>query len=65
MPTNLAIDDNLLNEAKRLGKHRTKRETVNRALAEYVKALKRHGLVELFGRVEFSEFDYKAARRRR
>jgi hypothetical protein len=28
MPTNLAIDDRLLEEAQRVGRHRTKRETV-------------------------------------
>jgi Arc/MetJ family transcription regulator len=65
MPTNLAIDDDLLNEAKRLGGHRTKRETVNRALSEYVRGLKRRGLIDLLGRVEFNDFDYKKARKRR
>ncbi len=65
MPTNLAIDDDLLDEALRLGKHRTKRETVNRALSEYVRALKRGGLISLFGRVDFNEFDYKKARKSR
>ena len=65
MPTNLAINDDLLDEARRLGKHRTKRETVNRALEEYVKAIKRHELIELFGQVEFNAYDYKAARRKR
>ena len=29
MPTNLAIDDRLLEEAQKVGGHRTKRETVN------------------------------------
>ena len=65
MPTNLAIDDDLLNEAKRLGGHKTKREAVNRALGEYVKTLKRKGLLELFGQVDFNDYDYKKARRRR
>lgn len=65
MPTNRAIDDDLLNEARRLGKHRTKRETVNRALVEYVKSLKRRGLEDLFGQVELNDFDYKKARKRR
>ena len=39
MPTNLAIDDNLLDEALRIGGRRTKRETVNEALKEYVERL--------------------------
>jgi Arc/MetJ family transcription regulator len=65
VPTNLAIDDRLLNEAKRLGGHRSKRETVNRALDEYVRTLKRRGLADLFGQVSFNSFDYKKARKRR
>lgn len=28
MPTNLAIDDKLINEAKRLGNHKTKKSAV-------------------------------------
>jgi Arc/MetJ family transcription regulator len=31
MPTNLAIDDRLLEEAQKVGGHRTKRETVTAA----------------------------------
>ena len=38
MPTNLAIDDRLIDEAKKLGRHRTKKETVNAALDEYYSA---------------------------
>lgn len=36
MPTNLAIDDDLLELARSLSGHRTKREVVNEALLEYV-----------------------------
>jgi len=43
MATNLALDDKLVEEAKRLGKHRTKREAVNEALAEYVAGRRRRG----------------------
>ena len=65
MPTNLAIDDVLLEEALRLGGRRTKRETVNEALAEYVRRRKRGGFAKLFGSVDFrSDWDYKKARRR-
>ena len=38
MPTNLAIDDRLLQEAQRVGGQRTDRETVNAALEEYIRA---------------------------
>lgn len=65
MPTNLAIDDVLLEEALRLGGRRTKRDTVNEALAEYVRRRKRGGFVKLFGKVDFRPgWDYKGARRR-
>lgn len=65
MPTNLAIDDELLADALRLGGRRTKRETVNDALAEYVQRRKRRHFVKLFGSVDFrADWDYKKARRR-
>lgn len=66
MPTNLAIDDDLLNEALRIGGHRTKRETVNEALREYIRMRKRLKVRELFGRIDYApDYDYKAARRKR
>lgn len=66
MPTNLAIDDDLLEEALRIGGHRTKRATVNEALREYVQRRKQLKVVELFGQIEFDPaYDYKKARTRR
>lgn len=65
MPTNLAIDDALLAEALRVGGRRSKRETVNEALAEYVQRRKRRGFARVFGTVDFRpDWDYKEARRR-
>lgn len=66
MPSNLAIDDRLLEKAKRIGHHRTKRETVNRALEQYILHSERLRLLELFGKIDFREdWDYKAERRKR
>ena len=66
MPTNLAIDDSLLAEALRLGEQRTKRATVNEALAEYVQRRKRLKAAEAFGTIEFRPgYDYKRARKKR
>lgn len=66
MPTNLAIDDSLLDEALRLGEQRTKRATVNEALAEYIQRRKRLKAVDAFGTIEFRKgYDYKRARRKR
>ncbi len=65
MPTNLSIDDALLDEAVRVGGRRTKRETVNEALAEYVQRRRRRHFAKLFGTVDFrADWDYKKARRR-
>ena len=65
MPTNLALDDDLLKEALRVGGRRTKRETVNEALAEYIRRRRRRHFAKLFGTIEFREdWDYEAGRRR-
>jgi len=66
MATNLALDDKLVEEAKRLGKHRTKREAVNEAIAEYVARRRRRKALDLFGKMDWDpDYDYKAERRRR
>jgi Arc/MetJ family transcription regulator len=52
MPTNLDLDDALVAEAKKLGKHKTKREAVNQALREYVARRKRRRVLDLFGTVD-------------
>jgi hypothetical protein len=49
MATNLAIDERLLDEALRVGGHRTKKDTVNEALAEYILHRKQAVVVELSG----------------
>lgn len=65
MATNLAIDDRLLEEALRVGGHRTKKDTVTEALEEYIQRRKQAQVVGLFGTVDFDEaFDYKKARKR-
>lgn len=66
MPTNLAIDNRLLDEALSVGGYRTKRETVNEALREFIQRRQRRELVKLFGRVDYRpEYDYKRERRSR
>jgi Arc/MetJ family transcription regulator len=65
MATNLAIDDGLLEEALRLGGHRTKKETVTEALQEYIRRRKQARVLDLFGKIDFDPaFDYKKSRRR-
>ena len=66
MPTNLAIDDELLEQARTVGGYRTKRETVNEALREFIQTRQRLELVKLFGKVEYDRgYDYKKERRAR
>lgn len=65
MATNLAIDDALIEEAKKVGGHRTKKDTVTQALLEYIQRRKQTEILELFGKVDFDpEYDYKAQRQR-
>jgi Arc/MetJ family transcription regulator len=66
VPTNLAIDDSLIAEAQRLGRHRTKKETVTAALDEYVQRRKQQRILSLFGTIDYNEtYDYKRERRKR
>lgn len=66
MPTNLAIDDQLLAEAQKIGKHRTKKEAVTAALDEYIRRRKQLNILELIGKIDYDEnYDYKRERRRK
>ena len=63
MATNLAIDDSLLEEARIVGKHATKKAVVNEALAEYVQRRKQAEIISLFNSVEYdSDYDCKVQR---
>ena len=63
MATNLAIDPELLDEAHRVGGHRTKKATVTEALREYILRRKQQRILDLFGTVELDpDYDYKAQR---
>lgn len=66
MATNLALDDRLIEEARRAGRHKTKKEAVTAALQEYVRRRRQLRLLKLFGAIDYDPaYDYKAARRRR
>ncbi len=65
MATNLAIDDNLIEEARRIGGHVTKKAAVTAALDEYIRRRKQVKILKLFGTVEYEPgYDHKANRRR-
>lgn len=62
---NVAIEKRLLEEARKLGGHRTKKATMTEALEEYIQRRKQTKILELFGTIEFdSEHDYKKQRRK-
>lgn len=66
MPTNLDLDDKLINEARRIGRHKSKKEAVTAALQEYVQRRKRLGILELKGKIEYyDDYDHKDLRRRK
>lgn len=66
MATNLAIDEKLLEEALKIGGMKTKKNTVNKALKEFIDKRKRKDVLKMFGKVEMeSHYDYKTERKSR
>jgi len=66
MATNLAIDDVLLERARRVGKLRTKKETVTQALTEFIQRRRQREILKSLGTIEFRKgWDYKKDRRDR
>ena len=64
MSSNLAIDDRLLTEAQKVGRHRTKRETVTAALTEYIAHRQQQKILSLFSSIDYDPaYDYKRERR--
>ena len=66
MATNLALDDKLIEEARRAGHHKTKKDAVTAAIAEYIQRRKQLQILDAFGQFDFDPaYDYKAERRGR
>lgn len=68
MATNLQIDPQLLERALQVGGKRTKRETVNEALTEYIQHREQLKILDLFGTVDagdmLSEEELREQRKR-
>lgn len=65
MATNLAIDDNLLTKALKIGGKKTKKDTVNEALREFIVRREQKKVLDLFGTVDyFDQYQPKSARRK-
>jgi len=66
MATNLALDDQLLEEALKIGGRATKKDTVTEALREYISRRKQARVTDLFGTIDYDpKYEYKKQRRRR
>lgn len=66
MATNLALDDDLILEAVKVGRHRTKKDAVTAALKEYIQSRKRLKILDWVGKVEyFDDYDHKKHRDRK
>jgi len=63
MATNLAIDDKLLQAAVRAGRLRTKKETVTKALEEFIARRRQRRILKALGAFRFREdWNYKKDR---
>ncbi|TKB90882.1 MAG: type II toxin-antitoxin system VapB family antitoxin [Nitrospira sp.] len=66
MATTLAIDDVLLERARRVGKLRIKKETVTQALTEFIQLRQQRETLKALGTIEFrKKWGYKKDRRDR
>jgi Arc/MetJ family transcription regulator len=65
MATNLAINDKLLHEALEVSGLKTKKDTVNLALKEFVDRHKQLEILNIFGKMDPDpDYDYKKGRSR-
>lgn len=63
MRTNVVLDDDLIEEAIKLSGVKTKKDVISVALREFVATRKRSNLLELEGKIEFSDnYNHKALR---
>ena len=65
MATNLSINTQLLDDALKISGLKTKKDTVNLALQEFIQKRKAAHILTLFGKIEYDKnHDYKKMRRR-
>jgi hypothetical protein len=63
--TKLAIDEALVEEARKLGGHATREEAVKAALEEYIRIRRQLKILDLFGTIDYeTDYDYRKHRRR-
>jgi hypothetical protein len=65
MATNLAIDNELLHEALVISGLKTKKDTVNLALKEFIDKRKQLEIIDIFGKMDPDpDYNYKKGRTR-
>ncbi|MFQ3246069.1 MAG: Arc/MetJ family transcription regulator [Arenicella sp.] len=63
MATNLALDNSLLEAALKVGGFKSKKDTVNAALKEFIERRKQQEIKGLFGNMPADDdYDYKMGR---
>ena len=64
MATNLVINDELIERAKAIGGHKTKKAVIIDALEEYIQRRQQQEIVSCFGKIDFDpDYDYKKQRK--
>jgi hypothetical protein len=65
MATNLSIDPELIEQARKLSGERTKKAAVTKALKEFIARREQKEIINLFGKLDWdADYDYKAERSR-
>jgi len=65
MRTNIVIDSDLIEEAFKYSTSRTKKDLIHEALVTFIESKKRMNLMDLKGKIRFSDtYDYKKVRER-
>ncbi len=65
MSVNLAIENELIEQAKQIGNHKNKTAAVREALTEYIRRRKQMKVIDLFGKIDFdADYDDKTQRNR-
>ena len=63
MTTNLKVDYKLVNEAVKVGRHKTQHAAVKKALEEYILRKKQSEVIKLFNKIEYEKvYNYKKQR---
>lgn len=64
MTTTLTVDDNLIEEARKVSPHESTEEVMAEALKEYIQFRKQLQILKAFGKIDYDEsYNYKEQRK--